>query len=270
MLALASLSGAADAGWARAGAPHADLAFLGGIALDADARSAARDLVARGREEFLPDDPLAFVDAQLAALDDAPIRAGMNVRSATVAPVREAATVCAAHDAVLEVNAHCRQDELCAAGCGETLLRDPARLARYVAAASDAGATVSVKLRAEVAGVDLPATVRRVADAGADVVHVDAMDSEPVVADVAAAAPDVFLLANNGVRDRATAWEYLAYGADGVSVGRPSDDPAVLRRVAAAVDGWERRQGTDAGAAVDAAATPEDAPFVPGDGGVSR
>jgi TIM-barrel protein len=249
MLALASLSGAADADWARAGAPVADLAFLGGVALDADSRSAARELVARGREEFLPDDPLAFVDAQLAALVDAPIRAGMNVRSATLDPIREAATICAAHDAVLEINAHCRQEELCAVGCGETLLRDTERLATYVAAASDAGATVSVKVRAEVDGVDLPATARAVADAGADAIHVDAMDSEPLIADVAAAS-DAFCLANNGVRDRETTWRYLADGADGVSVGRPSDDRAVLRRVARAVDAWERRRG-DGGASRD-------------------
>jgi len=245
MLALASLSGASDADWARAGADHADLALLGGLALDADARGAARDLVARGREEFLPADPLAFVDAQLDALDDAPIRAGMNVRSATREPVREAAAICAAHDAVIEINAHCRQDELRAVGCGETLLRDTDRLADYVAAAADTGATVSVKVRAEVDGVDLPSTARAVADAGADAIHVDAMDAEPLIADVAAAAPDVFLLANNGVRDRATAWEYLAYGADGVSVGRPSDDPTVLRRVARAVADWERRRDGD-------------------------
>ena len=241
MLALASLSGAADADWARAGAEYADLAFLGGVALDADSRAAARDLVARGREEFLPADPLSFVESQLAVLDDAPVRAGVNVRSATLEPIREAAAVCAGHGAVLEINAHCRQEELCAAGCGETLLRDTERLAAAVAAASDAGATVSVKMRTEVAGVDLPATARAVVDAGADAVHVDAMDSEPVVADVAAAS-DASLLANNGVRDRETTWEYLAYGADGVSVGRPSDDPRVLRRVARAVEDWERRR----------------------------
>ncbi|MFD1595105.1 dihydropyrimidine dehydrogenase [Haloplanus litoreus] len=245
MLALASLSGAADAAWARAGAEFADLALLGGLAVDDASRAAAHDLVARGREEFLPDDPLDFVDAELAALADAPIRAGLNVRSATVDPIREVAAVCARHDAVVEVNAHCRQAELCAVGCGETLLRDTPRLRRYVAAASETGATVSVKVRAEVDGVDLPATARRVANAGADVIHVDAMDSEAVVADVAAAAPDSFVLANNGVRDRKTTWEYLAYGADGVSVGRPSDDPAVLRRVARAVDDWARRRADD-------------------------
>ncbi|MFT4884785.1 MAG: tRNA-dihydrouridine synthase, partial [Natronomonas sp.] len=60
----------------------------------------------------------------------------------------------------------------------------------------------------------------------------------PVVAEVAEAAPDVFLVANNGVRDRATAYEYLEYGADAVSVGRPSDNPTVLERVREAVDEW--------------------------------
>jgi TIM-barrel protein len=245
MLALASLSGASDAEWARAGAPYADLAVLGGVALDPESRAAARELVARGREEFLPPDPLEFVADQLAALDDAPVRAGVNVRATAPAPVREAAAVCADHDAILEVNAHCRQDELCAVGCGETLLADTDRLARYVAAASDAGATTSVKVRARVPGVDLPALAARLERAGADAVHVDAMDSEPVVGAVADAC-DLFVLANNGVRGGETAREYLRHGADGVSVGRPSDDPAVLERVRRAVDAWEgRASGTD-------------------------
>lgn len=241
-LAAASLSGQSDAAWARAATPHVGAAFLGGIALDEPTRAAARELVARDREEFLPDDPVAFVDDQLAALSDAPLTPGFNVRATSPAPVREVAAVCADRDAIVEVNAHCRQNEMCAAGAGESLLRDGNRLCTYVRAAADTGATVSVKVRTEVAGVDLPALAPRLADAGAAIVHVDAMDSEPVVGDVAAAT-DAFVLANNGVRDRATVEEYLDLGAGGVSVGRPSDDLAVLRRVAAAVEDWfDRRE----------------------------
>jgi TIM-barrel protein len=236
-LAAASLSGQSDADWARTAVPHVGCAFLGGIALDEPTRAAARRLVARDRAEFLPDDPVAFVDDQLAALSDAPLTPGFNVRATSPAPVREAAAVCADRDAIVEVNAHCRQDEMCAAGAGESLLRDGDRLCTYVRAAADTGAAVSVKVRTEVDGVDLPTLSRRLADAGADVVHVDAMDSEPVVGDVVEAT-DAFVLANNGVRDRTTVEEYLALGADGVSVGRPSDDPAVLQRVAAAVADW--------------------------------
>lgn len=234
-LALASLSGEADADWARSGAPYAGAAFLGGIALDDASRAAARDLVERDRTEFLPPNPLAFVDRQLAALEGVGIQPAFNVRSTTVDPVEEAARVCRDRGAYLEVNAHCRQDELCAVGCGETLLADRARLGRYVERAAAIGATTGVKVRAEVPGVDLVETARAIEDAGGAFVHVDAMDSESVIADVAEAT-DLFVIANNGVRDDRTVREYVEYGADAVSVGRPSDDPTVLDRVRAAVD----------------------------------
>ncbi|WP_049920974.1 tRNA-dihydrouridine synthase [Halopiger djelfimassiliensis] len=233
-LALASLSGEADADWARAGSTYAGAAFLGGIAIDEDARAAARELVERERTEFLPADPIAFIDRQLAALAAAPLRPAVNVRSATVEPVETAARVCRDHDALLEINAHCRQDELCAVGCGETLLQDDDRLRRYVERAADTGATVGVKVRAEVPGVDLPALARTLEAAGASFVHVDAMDSESAVADVVDATT-LFVIANNGVRDDETVREYVEYGADAVSVGRPSDDPVVLERVHEAV-----------------------------------
>ena len=245
-VALASLSGAADAAWARAGADHAGAAFLGGIALDTPTREAARDLVARDREEFLPADPVAFVETQLDALDGVPSRPGVNVRAASPEPISEVAAVCAPHDAIVEINAHCRQPEMCAAGCGQRLLRDLDRLRAFVAAASDAGAATSVKVRAEVPGVDLPEVARVVAAAGADAIHVDAMDSESVIGEVAAAAPSLFVIANNGVRGPESVREYLAYGADAVSVGRPSTDPVIRRRVHHAVETWDPEEVADA------------------------
>jgi TIM-barrel protein len=236
-VALASLSGESDAAWARAGSAFAGAAFLGGIALDDRTRRAARRMVERDREEFLPPDPLAFLDEQLAALADAPLRPGFNVRTATREPLREAAAICRDRGAILEINAHCRQAEMCAVGCGEQLLADRARLCEFVSVAADTGATVSVKVRTEIEGVDLPALANDLEAAGAAAIHVDAMDSEPVVADVVAAT-DAAVIANNGVRDEKTVTEYLEYGADAVSVGRPSDDPHVLRRVHESTVSW--------------------------------
>ncbi len=234
-VAVASLSGESDADWAKRAADHVGCAFLGGIALDAETRTAAREMVRRDRNEFLPRDPIAFVDEQLSLLEGVPVQPAFNVRTSTIGPLRDAAAVCAEHGAFLEINAHCRQAEMCAVGAGESLLRDDERLAEQVAAASDAGATVSVKVRAELPGVDLPTVTDRVLEAGATIIHVDAMDSEPIVAELPDAA---FLVANNGVRDRETVEEYLEHGADAVSVGRPSDTPVVLRRVRAAVEEW--------------------------------
>jgi TIM-barrel protein len=236
-VALASLSGEADAAWAQAAADYADAAFLGGIALDEQTRDAARAMVDRDREEFLPDDPVAFVDDQLDGLSDTAIKGGFNVRTATLDPLRDVAAVCRDHDAIVEINAHCRQDEMCAAGCGQQLLSDTDRLREQVAAAADTGASVSVKVRAEVPDVALPEVAEVVSTAGADYIHVDAMDSEAVVAAVAQAS-DAAVIANNGVRDEASVTEYLEYGADAVSVGRPSDKPAVLARVRDATRAW--------------------------------
>ena len=234
-VAAASLSGESDADWARAVAEYVGCAFLGGIALDRATRDAARALVERDRSEFLPTDPIPFVDEQLGALESVPIRPGINVRSATTGPIRRVGAVCRDHDAVLELNAHCRQGEMCRAGAGEALLRDSDRLAEQVSTAHATGATVSVKVRAEVGGVDLPSVAETVEQAGGDVLHVDAMDSERIVERIADAT-DLFVIANNGVRGRESVREYLGYGADAVSVGRASDDPAVLRAVRGAVE----------------------------------
>ncbi|MFB6309888.1 MAG: tRNA-dihydrouridine synthase [Salinirussus sp.] len=236
-VALASLSGRSDAAWARAAAPYVGAAFLGGIALDEPTRQAARSMQERDREEFLPADQFAFIDDQLGALSDVSLTPGFNVRAVEPAAIRRAAAVCANRDAILEVNAHCRQAEMCAAGAGQILMSEPARLRQQVKTAASAGATVSVKLRTEVSGVDLPDLGQDLESAGANILHIDAMDSEPVVG-LVAAATDCFVIANNGVRDRETVAEYLDHGADAVSVGRPSDDPTVLKRVRRAVGSW--------------------------------
>lgn len=239
-LALASLSGESDAAWANAGDAYAGLALLGGIALDGPTREAARESVEdRDRTEFLPEDPFAFVGNELDRAAEASLDLGFNVRATTAEPIERAARVCAERGAWLEVNAHCRQDEMCAAGAGESLLADSERLCEFVRAANSAGATTSVKVRAEVDGVDLPRLARDLEVAGADALHVDAMDSEDVVRELRDAV-DCFLIANNGVRDERTVAEYLDYGADAVSVGRPSDNPQVLERVHDAVRGWEK------------------------------
>lgn len=249
-LAIASLSGRSDAAWAGNAEELVGAAFLGGISLDQPTRNAAREMVDRDREEFLPDDPLAFLDRELTKLDNSPLRPAFNVRATTPAPVAEAAAICRAHDAIVEVNAHCRQREMCSAGAGETLLTEPDRLCQQVSTAAAEGADVSVKVRTELTGVDLPEVARRVIRAGADAIHVDAMDSEPMVAEVVTAVDGAgggFVIANNGVRGYTTAREYLAYGADAVSVARPSDDPRVLDRIRTAVDTWfERDRRTQA------------------------
>ena len=237
-VALASLSGESDAEWARNGSEWAGAAFLGGLALDETTQEAASRMVRdRDRTEFLPADPHDFMERQLEAVADADFRPGFNVRAVDHQALERAAAICAEHDAILEINAHCRQPEMTELGAGQALLTDPAALARKVEVAASTGATVSVKGRTEVPGADLPALSERLTAAGADILHVDAMDSESVIGEIANRT-DAFLIANNEVRDRASVREYLSAGADAVSVARPSTDPAVLERVHTAVADW--------------------------------
>lgn len=237
-VALASLSGQSDAEWAKQGNDWAGAAFLGGLALDEQTREAATRMVeGRDRSEFLPKDPLEFMETELEALADTDLRPAFNVRSVETPPLERAASICIDHDAILEINAHCRQPEMTEIGAGQALLADPDRLADKVETAAVDGATVSVKVRAEVAGVDLLGVSQAAVEAGADVIHVDAMDSESVVGELADGT-EAFIIANNEVRDRESVIEYLSYGADAVSVARPSTEPAVLERVGQAVDDW--------------------------------
>lgn len=229
-VAVASLSGRSDAAWAARAAPYVGAAFLGGIAIDAPTRRAAEAMIARDRTEFLPDDPHAFVDTQLAACDPLALQPAINVRTVSLEALEAMAEVCHRHDAILEINAHCRQEEMCQAGAGESLLTAPDRLTEQVHTVAETGATASVKLRTEVPDVDLPSLSEALDAAGADMLHVDAMDSEPVIADVVSRVTCP-VIANNGVRDADTVAEYVEYGAAAVSVGRPSDDPTVLTRV---------------------------------------
>lgn len=243
-LALASLSGESDAAWARAGAEYAGAAFLGGIAIDEPTREAARQMASRDRSEFLPPDPVAFIDDQLTQLSSVPLTPGFNVRTTTHGPLERVAEVCRAHNGVLEINAHCRQEEMCATGAGQALLTDSERLCTQVSTAAAVGVPISVKIRTEVPGVDLPALAALLETAGASMLHVDAMDSERVIAEVVDRTT-IPIIANNEVRGRQSVHEYLSHGAAAVSVGRPSDDPAVLERVSRAIEQFDHASTTE-------------------------
>jgi len=224
-LALASMSGQSDVEWACSREESIGAAFLGAFNLDEETLSAARDMVGRGRDEFLPETPFPFFREQIEQASARNFIVGGNVRTVDPELLYRAGRIADQYNGILEINAHCRQPEMENIGCGQGLLRDKNRLREMVQAGSESGALISVKGRFEVEGVDSVSRLNRAVEWGATILHVDAMDSEKNISYLEAP----FLIANNGIREPKHVQEYLDYGADAVSVGRAQDHGTLSR-----------------------------------------
>ncbi len=220
-IAISSMAGMTDGAYIRERAGHIGIGFIGGYAIDEPTIAAARELSHQGREEFLPHDPVAEIAAQVALVQANGVIPGINIRAAhvdsLVSLVKEVGDF-----PIYEIDAHCRQQAMIDAGCGEYLLTNPQKLLSYVQALKITGVTVSVKIRAGVAHNDIE-LVHLLWKAGADIIHVDLMDFGHLrLRDMRNCSP-VFLIANNGVTDFEKAKELFAHGADMVSLARKSD-----------------------------------------------
>jgi tRNA-dihydrouridine synthase B len=237
---LASMAGVTDAAYVLARKDHIGAAFIGGYSIDKETMAASRAMATEGRAEFLYDDPVAELKAQVAALQGSGVVLGLNLRGSS--PASYAAIAGEIGDAVVyEIDAHCRQPAMTALGCGEALLRDTHRLMETVRALKAEGVTVSVKIRAGVAADD-----RRLArllwKAGADIIHVDLMDfGYARLRQIRNACP-LTLIANNSITSFDRAMEMFAHGADMVSMARRADE-----RTLSGIDAAIQRKAEESG-----------------------
>lgn len=231
-VAIASMAGIVDAGYVLERAEHVGAAFIGGYSIDGPTLDASRQMAQEGRKEFLYDDPLETLEREVDALGRSDVVLGINLRGSTPAAYVEVAR--ALEDRVVyEVDAHCRQPAMLAAGCGEHLLKHPAELMEIVRALKSADVTVSVKVRAGVAADDRD-LARAVWKAGADILHVDLMDyGHAKVRQIRNASP-LTLIANNSINTFDKAMDAFSHGADLVSLARRSD-PWTLAGLDAAI-----------------------------------
>ncbi|MFH0968781.1 MAG: methanogenesis marker 9 domain-containing protein, partial [Methanobacteriota archaeon] len=153
-IAIASMAGMVDGAYIRERADHIGIGFIGGYAIDERTIAAARELSHQGREEFLPHNPIEEIAGQVALVEDAGVIPGINIRASEVKSLVTLATAIGDH-AIYEIDAHCRQQAMIDAGCGEYLLSHPDKLVTYVQALKIIGVTVSVKIRAGVAQNDI-------------------------------------------------------------------------------------------------------------------
>lgn len=162
-----------------------DAVTLGGYSLDEKTIDASRKIIERGRKEFHfeIDEIIPHIQNEVVLIKKAhpDVRVSANVRSTIPEPIIEASKINGLD--IIEINFHCRQKEITSIGCGQEMLkRDD--LSDYISKiVKGSKSEVSVKIRANVDGIDTFDIAKTIEDAGADYLHLDAMNPNVFDAD---------------------------------------------------------------------------------------
>lgn len=244
-IALASMAGITNSGFANKVAKDAGLVIIGGYNLDKATQLAAAKMKERGREEFIDENPFSLIENELNNIKVDGVIA-VNVRSATIEPFIEMATKIKNANAILEIDAHCRQEEMQIIGVGEALLYDLSKLEYIIQKVKATGVIVSVKVRANV--VDNVQMAKKIEEAGADLLHIDAMKQDEG-ADLEAIkairdATRILLIGNNSITDIEKAKDMFTKGADIVSIGRGvMQDPHIISGLVKNITEFQKEMG---------------------------
>jgi len=221
-LAVSAMAGIVNADYALSRTAHIGAAFLGGYSIDAPTIEASRILEATGRREFVYEDPVEELSKQVSQMSLSDVVCGLNLRGSSP----ESFSLLAAQigDRVIyEIDAHCRQEPLVQARCGEFLLNHTDLLSHYIQALKKEDVSVSVKIRAGV-GADDRLLAKKIWKAGADIIHVDLMDfGYQKVRQIRNSCP-LIVIANNSINTFEKMKDMFSHGADMVSLARHSDE----------------------------------------------
>ncbi len=154
-----------------------DVATLGGYSLDAPTVEASRKIVERGRKEFdFPlDEIFSHIENEVASIKKVhnDVKVSANVRATTPQPIVEAGKIKGLD--IVEINCHCRQEEIMAVGCGQEMLKRPDLESFISQVVDNVDCEVSVKIRANIEEIDTLSVAKQIENAGADYLHIDAM-----------------------------------------------------------------------------------------------
>ena len=204
-----------------------DTATLGGYSLDAETIEASEKIIKRGRNEFhfLQDEIIDHIkkEVNLIKKQHPDVKVSVNVRSTTPQPIIEVSKI--DNLDIVEINCHCRQEEILAIGCGQNMLKRE-DLADYIKDVVDnASCEVSVKIRANVEGSDTLKIAKLIENAGADYLHIDAMKAGIFDADYAllteiCSNTNIKVIGNNSIDSEQKIEKMLKTGVYGFSIAR--------------------------------------------------
>ena len=204
-----------------------DVATLGGYSLDAPTIEASKRIVERGRKEF--DFPLteifSHIENEVVSIKKVhnDVKVSANVRATTPQPIIEVGSIKKLD--IVEINCHCRQDEIRSIGCGQEMLKRP-DLEKFISQIVDGVACeVSVKIRANVDGIDTLKVAKIIENAGADYLHIDAMKKGVFDADYGLVKEicdntNIKVIGNNSINSEENLKKMVQTGVYGFSIAR--------------------------------------------------
>ena len=204
-----------------------DVATLGGYSLDVPTIEASKKIIARGRAEFdFPlDEIFTHIQNEVNSIKSvhSSVKVSANVRATTPQPIIDVGNIKDLD--IVEINCHCRQEEILSIGCGQEMLNRP-DLSNFISEIVDnVKSEVSVKIRANVEGTDTLKLSKLIEDAGADYLHVDAMKKGVFEADWELLSEicnnvNIKVIGNNSVNSRENLEKMINTGVDGFSIAR--------------------------------------------------
>ena len=225
---VAPMAGITNADFLNKVIPHGfNVATLGGYSLDEPTIEASRKIIKRGRKEF--DFPLDVIfdhiENEIASIKKvhSNVKVSANVRATTPQPIIEVGNI--ENLDIVEINCHCRQDEILAIGCGQNMLNRP-DLSDFISQIVDeVKSEVSVKIRANVEGIDTFKIAGLIEDAGADYLHIDAMkkgvfDADWELLEKICSDTDIKVIGNNSVNSEENVKKMISTGVYGFSIAR--------------------------------------------------
>ncbi|MBR6024613.1 MAG: tRNA-dihydrouridine synthase [Methanobrevibacter sp.] len=222
------MAGITDAEFLNKVIPYGfDAVTLGGYSLDEKTIEASQKIIERGRKEFHfeLEEIIPHMESEVNKIKEIhpDVSVSANVRSINPEPIIEASKI--KNLDIIELNCHCRQEEITSIGCGQEMLKRT-DLADFISQIADnAESEVSVKIRANVGGIDTLEIAKTIEDAGADYLHLDAMDPNVFDADWkllenVCKNTDIRVIGNNSIDSADKIKKMYLCGVYGFSIAR--------------------------------------------------
>ena len=225
---LAPMAGITNAKFVSKLIPYGfDMVTLGGYNTDSKTIAAGKKIINRGRNEFdiAKDDLISTIEKEANLIKKKyPIKVSANLRAISPDPIIEISKIKTLD--VVELNCHCRQKEILDIGCGQSMVEDIDFLTDFVKnIVKKSKSQVSVKIRANINGIDTLKVAKVIDNLSVDYIHIDAMKPGFTYADLVtiskvASETDTFLIGNNSITSIEDANAMINAGADGISIAR--------------------------------------------------